>query len=295
MNHYVTSERFLDADLAKYPTMYHGGNGREAYADLPAVRVRAEGLLGPVALLRELWQRYRRPVAITEVQLACTREEQVRWLAEAWESALQARQAGVPVRAITSWALFGAYDWDTLLQAPRDHYENGAFAVRDGVPHETALAAAIHGFATQGAFQHPVLAIPGWWRRPGRLEYAPVIAPRGGPGTALAATLPWGDEIPPLLVVAARSEMIQDVCAQRGLPYRAILPEDSEAEPTPAGKAPAWGVLLDHTAPTALSDRCQALGIPWVVLPEVFDRWILRRALDRLIDAALLQPTPVSR
>lgn len=294
MNHYVTSERFLDGDLHKYPAMYHGGNGREPYADVPAVRVRAEGLVGPATLLRELWQRYGRPVAITEVQLACTREEQVRWLCEMWDAALEALRSGVPVRGVTAWALFGAYDWDTLLQSPRGHYENGAFAVRDGVPHETAVAATVRSLATQGSVDHPVLAVPGWWRRPGRLEYPPVSAPRGGPGTALTMPEPVAPETPVLLIVASRPEMIQDVCALRGLPYRAVSPDDTDAEPLPLEKAPAWGVVLERSAPTALTDRCQNLGIPWVVLPEAIDRWILRRALDRLIDAALLQPTPVT-
>jgi dTDP-4-dehydrorhamnose reductase len=38
-----------------------------------------------VAVLRQAWQRYGRPVAITEAHLGCTREEQLRWLLEVWD------------------------------------------------------------------------------------------------------------------------------------------------------------------------------------------------------------------
>ena len=39
INHYVTSERFLDERLDRYPPHTHGGNDRHRYADVEAVRV----------------------------------------------------------------------------------------------------------------------------------------------------------------------------------------------------------------------------------------------------------------
>src|SRR5213592_974333 len=80
INHYLTSERFLDERLGRYPASCHGGNGRQAYADVEAVRV-CRQLTGPEGLLAEGWERYRLPLAITEAHLGCSREEQVRWLA----------------------------------------------------------------------------------------------------------------------------------------------------------------------------------------------------------------------
>jgi dTDP-4-dehydrorhamnose reductase len=295
MNHYVTSERFLDEQLDKYPADHHGGNGRQAYADVPAVRVRAEGLVGPGTLLRELWERYRRPVAVTEVQLACTREEQVRWLCEAWDAAHEARQAGVPVRAITAWALFGACDWDSLLRVSEGHYENGAFAVTDGVPRETAIAAAVRALATQGSFQHPVLAVPGWWRRPVRFEFPPVRAPRTGRGTAEASVRQPAPDVPALLVVGTRAEMFKAICTLRGLSYRFMAPGGTAFELAPPEGPLPWGVLAEATAPAALLEECQAFGIPWVTLPEKYDEGTVRRALDGLIDAALLLPAAAAR
>src|SRR5690242_12924715 len=38
VNHYVTSERWLDERLEAYPPHTHGGNGRHRYADVEAVR-----------------------------------------------------------------------------------------------------------------------------------------------------------------------------------------------------------------------------------------------------------------
>lgn len=177
MNHYVTSERLLDDRLDGYPPEMHGGNGRSAYVDVPAVRVRLEGLAGPAALLRELWDRHARPIAITEVQLACAPDEQVRWLDELWRAAEESRREGVDVRAVTAWSLFGAYDWDSLLTRHSGYYENGAFDVRTGVPVATPLAGAIRDLAARGRIDHPWVRDDGWWRRPDRFTFEPVSCP----------------------------------------------------------------------------------------------------------------------
>ena len=102
INHYLTSERFLDTRRARYPRHTHGGNGRHCYADVEAVRVLAGGPAGPYALLREAWERYRVPVAITEAHLGCTREQQMRWLAEVWSGATPVGHSGQARTASTS-------------------------------------------------------------------------------------------------------------------------------------------------------------------------------------------------
>src|SRR5205085_4517368 len=48
INHYLTSERFLDERLERYPDALHGGNGRHRYADVEAVRVCRQGSAGPL-------------------------------------------------------------------------------------------------------------------------------------------------------------------------------------------------------------------------------------------------------
>ncbi|MDQ6764904.1 MAG: sugar nucleotide-binding protein [Verrucomicrobiota bacterium] len=176
VNHYVTSERYLEANLRDHPFDSHGGNGRDRYADVAAVRVRAEGLAGPAALLRETWQRYKFPLAITEAHLGCTREEQLRWLRELWSAAQTVRAEGADVRAVTAWSLLGAFDWNSLLTRSENHYESGAFDLRAPEPRPTAVAAMVRALAHGQEFAHPTLATPGWWRRPIRL--VPHIAAR---------------------------------------------------------------------------------------------------------------------
>ena len=101
INYYITSERFLDERLERYPARTHGGNGQDAYADVEAVRVRRKGIAGPETLLREAWERYRRPMAITEAHLGGEPDEQVRWLHEIWQTAHAVQRRGVDLRALT--------------------------------------------------------------------------------------------------------------------------------------------------------------------------------------------------
>ncbi len=171
VNYYVTSERFLDERLGRYPAHTHGGNHRERYADVEAVRVRAGGLGGAREILLEAWERYGLPLALTEAHLGCTRDEQMRWLRELWTAAREARAAGADVRAVTAWSLFGAFDWDSVVTRDAGHYEPGAFDVRSGSPRPTALAHMLRDLARTGAHEHPALDSPGWWRRFDRLLY----------------------------------------------------------------------------------------------------------------------------
>jgi dTDP-4-dehydrorhamnose reductase len=46
LNYYLTSDRFLDDRLELYPGVAPGGNGRDTYVDVDAVRVRASGCAG---------------------------------------------------------------------------------------------------------------------------------------------------------------------------------------------------------------------------------------------------------
>jgi dTDP-4-dehydrorhamnose reductase len=85
INHYLTSERFLDHRLHLYPDHEVGGNGRDVYVDAEAVRVkRLEDDTGFGPRLREAWARYGIPMAITEVHHGCNRPEQLRWFMEVW-------------------------------------------------------------------------------------------------------------------------------------------------------------------------------------------------------------------
>ena len=127
MNHYITSERFLDERTTRYPANFHGGNGRHVYADVEAVRVCATGVAGPREILSEAWERYRLPLAVTELHLGCTREEQLRWVKEVWDAAVELRSQQIDVQAVTAWAAFGAFDWNSLLTCDAGCLRTGSF------------------------------------------------------------------------------------------------------------------------------------------------------------------------
>ena len=171
-NHYATSDRFLDHRIDLYPEHLRGGNARQAYADTEAVRVDlGPGRTGIAPRLREAWRRYRRPMAITEAHLGCEdQDEQVRWLMEVWDAAQALRSEGADIRAVTAWALFGLTDWNSMLCERRGDYEPGAFDAAYTPPRPTLLAEAIAGLARHGAFDHPALYRPGWWRRNDRVH-----------------------------------------------------------------------------------------------------------------------------
>ncbi|MGH9942427.1 MAG: sugar nucleotide-binding protein, partial [Pyrinomonadaceae bacterium] len=234
INHYLTSERFLDERLLRYPARVYGGNRRHRYADVEAVRVLTEGIAGPRVLLREAWERYRLPLAITECHLGCTREEQMRWLKEVWDAAHSLKCEGVDVRAVTAWSLLGAFGWDCLLTRDAGCYEPGVFDLRrTPAPRPTALARMLRALSAGDDFAHPALDTPGWWRRLERLQYHPPDAPTPhhhqyapqevhmtSPGFNLR-----GEETRPVLITGATGTLgraFARVCEQRGLPYRLL-------------------------------------------------------------------------
>jgi dTDP-4-dehydrorhamnose reductase len=171
INHYPTSQRYLDERLEGFPLWSHGGNGRERYADVEAVRARRDGIRGIGDLLRETALRYRCPVAVTECHIWSTREQQMRWLADVWADAHRERERGIDVRAVTVWALLGTFDWDRLVVEESTHYESGVFDVRGSAPRATALAALARELAVGKTPSHPAVRGPRWWRSPERLIF----------------------------------------------------------------------------------------------------------------------------
>lgn len=169
VNHYLTSDRFLDHRLERYPSHLHGGNDRIAYADTEAVRVLDPHVGGLGGALDEAWRRYGVPLAVTEVHNGAEPAEQMRWAAEAWDAAAEARQRGVDVRAVTAWALLGSHGWNTLLTGD-GLYEPGVFDVRGGTAAPTPLAELWRSLA-RGGPRPAAAAGAGWWRREERLLY----------------------------------------------------------------------------------------------------------------------------
>jgi dTDP-4-dehydrorhamnose reductase len=239
-NHYLSGERFIDHRIDRYEPEVVGGNYVHRYADVLAARVLGAGADGPEVLLREAWERYGRPIAVTECHNGCTREEQLRWLDRVWVAARELRGDGVDIRAVTVWSLLGAYGWNKMVCDGLDWYEPGVFDVRSGRPRPTALAPMARSLANRGTHDHPLVADPGWWERPERLRYPPAgeIAP------ARAATGP------PLLITGATGTLgraFARACDERGLRYRLTTRQELDlVDPESIASA------LETTAPWAV-------------------------------------------
>jgi dTDP-4-dehydrorhamnose reductase len=244
INHYLTSDRFLDHRRHRPPE-----DPRSAFSDVEAIRVLDPAPQGLSGALDESWARYRLPVAITEVHNGCTREEQMRWTWRAWQIALEARARGVDVRAVTSWALFGSSGWDTLLTRS-GRYEAGAFDGGGAVPRPTAMVPLLRALARGKAPAHPVLRGAGWWQRPIRFHHPLVARPAAMSerwlGEATRATEP-----PPVLIAGGDGRLGQALAA--ACRHRAIA-----------------HVRLGREALDLLDDASVAAGLdrhrPWVVL-----------------------------
>jgi dTDP-4-dehydrorhamnose reductase len=229
INHYVTSDRYLDTNLHRYPSKTHGGNGLLSYADVEAARVRLDGPAEPCDLFLEAWQRYRIPLALTEVHHGCTREEQLRWLLEMWRGAERGRELGAELRAVTIWSLLGAFDWDSLVTLRRDHYEQGAFDVRGPEPRATAIAKVATRLAQDKEVNHALLEVPGWWRRPERLVHGVVYDDHGTP--SIMTQNPLDSHIRPVLITGGRGTLGRAFargCVLRGIPHRVLIRSEAD-------------------------------------------------------------------
>ncbi|WP_426266488.1 family 1 glycosylhydrolase [Sphingomonas sp. LHG3443-2] len=214
VNHYLTSERYLDHRIERYPHVEAGSNGAQTYVDLEAIRVhRLRREVGPEKRLQEVWDRYRLPMAVTEVHHGCTREEQVRWLQDVWTAATTVRGRGADIRAVTLWSVFGAVDWRSLLTERNGSYDVGAYDTRGSKPRPTMLARAAADLAAGRRLDHPVLKVPGWWKRPGRHYMRPNFHTLS-PSAARSAR--------PILITGATGTLGQAfhrICSHRGLPH----------------------------------------------------------------------------
>jgi dTDP-4-dehydrorhamnose reductase len=292
INHYLTSERFLDHRVERYPNVEPGSNGVDVYADLEAVRMsHLKHEVGPAKRLHEAWERYAIPLVYSEVHHGCSREEQVRWLMDVWNACELERRRGADIRAVTLWSMFGAVDWRSLLTRKDGIYDVGAFDTRSEKPRPTLVAKAAATLGCGEKFEHPLLDLPGWWRRPGRCH-----------GRPRYDTLPQNcSTARPLLITGATGTLGQAfsrICAHRGLVH--VLTSRAELDITDEASIAAalerykpWAIVntagfvrtweadekfdeclaINATGPELLGRACKAAGIPLVTFSSdlVFD------------------------
>jgi dTDP-4-dehydrorhamnose reductase len=180
VNHYLLSNRFLDHHIEKHPKEFHmQSDGFPVYADRGAVDLdESIDLPSPESLILETWERYKIPVAITEVHVMGDRTTQMKWLYDVWCDAKRAESKGAQVVAVTVWSLLGTYDWHKLCTVCELFYEPGVFDLRSpqSIPRETGLGKLVQELAQEGDSSHPILQSPGWWKKKVRsLEGRPVL------------------------------------------------------------------------------------------------------------------------
>ncbi len=251
VNYYVTSERWLDHRHDRYPPHFAGVSDFTRFADIETSRALAAPTPGIAPLLGEIWDRYHLPMAITEAHIDAAREDQLRWLLEIWQGALQARHNGADVRAVTVWALLGSFDWNSLVTQPNDYYEAGPLDVRFSPPRPTALAGMMQELSAGQAPSHPVLNGPGWWRRSGRFLCPPVATPDAP--TSIPASLHRVviANAAPILIAGATGTLgraFARICQQRNLAYRLLSRREMDiADPASVEQAIAqlrpWAVV----------------------------------------------------
>ena len=226
VNHYLTSERLIDHRITRYPGVGPSAESGGRYVNVEAIRAVPGALVGIEALLLQAWNRYRRPLAITECHNGCTREEQARWFLQVWRAAQRARAHGAEVEAVTAWSLLGAYDWDRLVMTDAGRYECGVFDMRAGSPRPTAMAALLRALVRGDRPLHAaILDMPGWWDSDRRLwPCASPPPPSCPPAVAEPAPDPTCAQMTarPILVTGKSGtlgRMFAHVCDLRGLPF----------------------------------------------------------------------------
>jgi len=303
VNHYLSSERFIDHRMARYPGVPQTADADAPCVNVDALRTVAEGPLGPETLLRQVWDRYGRTIAVTECHNGCTREEQMRWFERVWRAAERVRADGVDVEAVTAWSLLGAHDWNKLVTSDAGHYEVGVFDLRGGTPRPTAVAGLLRALATGEPVPHPeLLAMPGWWERGDRFSHPPTrTRHQAVRATARPRPLSAGRSARPVLITGKTGtlgRMFARACKLRGVPH-VLTGRDDMAIDTPISVAaalaryepsavintagfvcieraeadPSACLRANATGAELLARECEARGLPFVTFSsdQVFD------------------------
>jgi len=251
VNYYVTSERWLDHRVERYPKPYRHTYMGITHADMETARVLATPTPGIGPLLRETWDRYGLPVAVTEAHIDANREDHLRWLLEIWNAAKQERANGADIRAVTVWALLGSFDWNCLVTENRGYYEPGPFDVRGKEPRPTAVATLMRELSTGRPLTNPVLQGQGWWRRPGRFLAQPVAAPALVVELAAFREQRRNKAPQPILITGATGTLgsaFARLCEKRNLAYHIVTRAEMDmADPASVAAAfrryQPWAVI----------------------------------------------------
>jgi len=234
VNHYITSERFLDENRRKYPQWSYAENGRDKYSDIDIVRANIHKREGHYKILKAVAERYKLPIALTEVHLGSSRDAQMRWFMEAYEATTRLSTEGVNIKGITAWSLFGAYDWNSLLTQHNNFYESGVFDVRSGKPRPTAIAYLIKKLCEGEQPNHPILQADGWWKNPEHVHFEFGLSKNARDIPTIERMFPenlMDSSVRPILIVGATGTLgraFAHICGMRNIPYVLLSRKDMD-------------------------------------------------------------------
>ena len=122
---YLRRYGFTDDDFAWFAdnTAFPDVMGINMYPHITATEFVAGQLLHPhppreeagprlEQLIRAFWERYERPVFVTETSMEGTVEERIEWLDESLSLVARLRGEGIEIVGYTWWPLFDLVDWD---------------------------------------------------------------------------------------------------------------------------------------------------------------------------------------
>jgi dTDP-4-dehydrorhamnose reductase len=225
VNHYHLSNRFLDHRTILYPECFKGGNGIHEYADVGAIDTGQADVIAPEKIFTEVWDRYKKPIAVTECHTRGHRETQMRWLYEIWQTANNLSSKGIHFEAVTAWSLLGTFDWHSLCKSNDNFYEPGVFDLRhpSQKPMETGLSKLVRELATKSHSESPLLNTDGHWKNPRRVLWAA----KYGDFTLIDSSR----KCAPVLITGATGTLGQAmarVCGARNIPYRLMTRQEME-------------------------------------------------------------------
>jgi dTDP-4-dehydrorhamnose reductase len=173
-------------------------------------------------------------------------------------------------------------DWRSVLTRKDGQYDVGAFDTRGQTARPTLIAKAAASLAKEGKFEHPVLDLPGWWKRPGRTH-----------ARRRFDMLPKSAESArPILITGATGTLgraFSKICAHRGLAH--VLTSRADLDITDEASVAAvierykpWAIIntagfvrtweadakqdecfeANVTGPELLAKACKLHGIPLV-------------------------------
>lgn len=234
INHYITSERFLDENHSKYPLWSYARNGVEAYSDVDIVRADIHLREGHYHILKSAVDRYQLPIALTEVHLGSTREAQLRWFMEAYDAAAALKIEGADVRAVTIWSIFGAFDWNSLLTQNNNFYESGVFDIRSGMPRPTALVRLVQSICVGQVPPDPVLKSAGWWKNSEQVHFVFGTQRDARSLPTIAMMFPenlMSSSARPVFITGATGTLgkaFAHICTMRNIPYVLLSRRDMD-------------------------------------------------------------------